>query len=49
MMYAMLLEMPFHAMVAASGETITERNISGILDMANGHFFRGLGKVLKKQ
>ena len=48
MIYAMLLEMPFHFMVAASGEGITERNVNGILDMANGHFFKGIWKLIKK-
>jgi beta-glucosidase len=48
MIYAMLLEMPFHFMVAASGERITERHIQGILDMANGHFLKGIWKLIKK-
>lgn len=48
MILAMILEMPFHFMPAASGERITERTIAGILDIANGHFFRGLGKLIRK-
>jgi len=45
MMLATILEMPFFAMVG-SGE-MPESMAHGIIDMLNGHFFRGLKKLFK--
>jgi beta-glucosidase len=45
MMLATILEMPFFAMVG-SGE-MSESMAYGIIDMLNGHFFRGLRKFFK--
>ncbi|TAH75025.1 MAG: glycosyl hydrolase [Anaerolineaceae bacterium] len=48
MIYAMIFEMPFHFLVAMSGGMLSDRMMSGLLDMMNGHFFKGVGKLLKK-
>ena len=46
MMDAMLNEMPFRGMVRMN-EGLPERKALGMLDMMNGKFFRGLGKLIK--
>lgn len=48
MMTAMIREMPFHSMVTSGGGIITENMMEGILDLLNGHYVRGIGKMLKK-
>jgi beta-glucosidase len=48
MMTAMIREMPFHSMVTSGGGIITENMMEGILDLLNGHYVSGVGKLLKK-
>ncbi len=47
MMNAMLNEMPFRSMVRMN-EGIPENVALGMIDVMNGHFLKGLGKILKK-
>ncbi len=48
MMTAMIREMPFHSMVNSGGGIITENMLEAILDLLNGHYMKGIGKLLKK-
>lgn len=49
MMVSMLLEMPFHSMIASGQGMMTERMLGGILDMANRHYLKGAIKLLIKK
>ena len=48
MMVTSALDSPMRAIVIHSAGKIKEKTVKGLLDMANGHFFRGLGKMMKK-
>lgn len=47
MMLAMIREMPFFALVTSSDGMISEGMMAGILELLNGHFVRGIKKVIK--
>jgi len=47
MMSAMIMEMPFFAMVASGDGLLTESMMEGILEMLNGHYLRGIMKFIK--
>jgi beta-glucosidase len=49
MMLAMMKEMPFHSMVASSGGAMSEAMMSGLVDMMNRHYLKGIRKMLKKK
>ncbi len=46
MMERSVMEMPLRSLKMASG--MTNKQIEGIVALANGHFFRGIGKLLSK-
>jgi len=48
LMYTVALEMPFDFLVRQSNGALTDRMMEGILDMLNGHYFKGLWKIIKK-
>ena len=48
MMVTSALDSPMRALVIHSAGRIKEKTVLGLLDMANGRFFRGLKTVLKK-
>lgn len=48
MMSAMMREMPFYAMVATGEGMISEAIMEGVLEMVNGHFFKGIKRFFKK-
>ena len=48
MMYAVMYEMPFDFLVRSSNGVLTDRMMEGILDLLNGHFFKGIWKLIKK-
>lgn len=48
MMTAMIREMPFHSMVSSGGGIISQNMLEAILDLLNGHYIKGIGKLLKK-
>ncbi len=47
MMSAMVLEMPFQAMVASGEGMISESMMYGILDLLNGHYMSGVKKLFR--
>lgn len=47
MMAATIREMPFFAMVASGEGLISETMMHGILDLLNGHYVKGVKKLLK--
>lgn len=47
MMQAMMMEMPFFAMVASGEGMLSESMMEGILDLLNGHYKKGITKLLK--
>lgn len=47
MMAATVREMPFFAMVTSGEGMISETMMYGIIDLLNGHYLRGIGKLLK--
>lgn len=47
MMSATIKEMPFFSMVASGEEVISENMMYGIIDLLNGHYIRGLLKIMK--
>jgi beta-glucosidase len=49
MMSSMIKEMPFHSMVTSSDGIITENRMEGILDLLNGHYIKGIKKLLSKR
>lgn len=48
MMTAMIREMPFHSMVSSGGGIISQNMLEGILNLLNGHYIRGIMKLLNK-
>ncbi len=46
MMEAMIWEMPFYSMVASGDGMLSESMMYGILDLLNGHPFKGIKKIL---
>lgn len=49
MMTAMVIEMPFHSLVAAGDGAISEKTMEGLLDLLNGHYLKGIAKLLSKK
>ena len=49
MMSSVMKEMPFHSMITSGGGMISEKNMKGILDLLNGHYLKGIGKMLKRK
>lgn len=49
MMSATIKEMPFHAMVTSGDGMITEHMLEGILDLLNGHYGKGILKLMKRK
>ena len=47
MMSSMVKEMPFHSLVATGEGIISEAMMEGILHIVNGHFLKGIIKLLK--
>jgi beta-glucosidase len=47
MMSAMIREMPFQAIVASGEGMISESMMEGLLELLNGHYLRGLKKLLR--
>jgi beta-glucosidase len=47
MMAAMIREMPLHSMAGSSDGVISEMMLMGILDLFNGHYLRGIKKLVK--
>ncbi len=47
MMSAMIKEMPFFAIVASGEGMVSESMMEGIIDLLNGHYMKGLIKLLK--
>ena len=47
MMSAMIKEMPFFAIVASGEGMVSESMMEGIIDLLNGHYIKGLIKLLK--
>lgn len=47
MLSATILEMPFFSMVAQEEDLVSENLIEGILALLNGHYLKGLSKLLK--
>ncbi|MHB8129817.1 MAG: glycoside hydrolase family 3 C-terminal domain-containing protein, partial [Mobilitalea sp.] len=47
MMSSMIKEMPFHSLMTSSNGAITERMLEGILDLFNGHYGKGIKKILR--
>lgn len=41
--------MPFRGLMSLSGGKLGERQIQGFVDIFNGHFFRGLSKLISKE
>ena len=41
-----IYNMPFRAMVKMAGGMVDEKMVADILQMVNGHFWKGLGKVI---
>lgn len=48
MIFAGIMEMPFYGLTASGGDMLPENVMLGIVDMLNGHYIRGIGKILKK-
>lgn len=48
MIYAGIVEMPFYGLAAAGGDMLPENVMLGLVDMLNGHYIRGMLKMLKK-
>jgi hypothetical protein len=48
MMMVCATDCPLRSTVICSGGALSDELALGMLDMANGHFFRGLGRMLKK-
>lgn len=48
MMLATVREMPLFALAMSSGGIITKTRLAGLIDMMNGHYVRGLSKMIKK-
>lgn len=46
MMAAMIKEMPFFSIVASGEGMVSERMMEGIIDLLNGHYIKGLYKLL---
>lgn len=46
MMAAMIPEMPFHSIVNSADGIVSERMMEGILDLLNGHYGKGIVKIL---
>jgi len=49
MMINMIQEMPFHSLVTSGEGVISEKMMEGLLDLMNGHYGKGITKILKKQ
>lgn len=49
MLEAMLMDMPLRSLVMMSGGMINPRQLDGMVDMVNGKFFKGLGRLLSKK
>lgn len=49
MMEAMIKDMPLRSMVLMGGGRFNFQMADGLVQMINGHFFRGLGKVIKNR
>lgn len=47
MIGSMFYEMPFFAMVASGEGMISERMMEGMIDLLNGHYIKGVAKLLK--
>ncbi len=48
MMASMIYEMPFYAMVSSGEGMLSESMMHGILDLLNGHYFRGIRRLFQK-
>jgi beta-glucosidase len=48
MMSAAIREMPFYALVTSGDGMISEHMMEGIIEMLNGHYLRGIKKLIKK-
>jgi beta-glucosidase len=49
MMSSMIKEMPFHSLVTSSDGIITEPLMEGIIEFLNGHYLKGLHKLIQKK
>ena len=49
MVEAMINDMPLRALLMLGGGSVSENQLLGMVDMMNGHFFKGVGKLLKKK
>jgi beta-glucosidase len=49
MMINMIQEMPFHSLVTSGEGTISEKMMDGLLDLMNGHYVKGISKMIKKE
>ncbi|MGB4659991.1 MAG: glycoside hydrolase family 3 C-terminal domain-containing protein [Mobilitalea sp.] len=49
MMINMMQEMPFHSLVTTGEGMISEKMMDGLLDLMNGHYGKGIVKIIKKQ
>ena len=47
MTYAFILNMPIRAMAQMTGGRITREMTEDIVFLVNGHFWRGLGRLIK--
>lgn len=48
MMSAAIREMPFYALVTSGDGIISEKQMEAIIEMLNGHYIRGMKKVIQK-
>ena len=48
MIDAALMEMPLFALQTSSGGAISPEQLDGIIDLLNGHPWKGIGKFLRK-
>ena len=48
MMEAMMFDMPLRALVMLSGGAMSANMLDGLLDTMNGHYIKGIGKLMKK-
>lgn len=46
MMSAMMKEMPFHSMVTSGDGIISEKMMEGLIELLNGHYVKGLRKII---
>lgn len=49
MIVASISEMPFHSLVTSSNGMISEKMMEGILDLLNGHYGRGIVKLIRRK